>query len=502
MMSRSSASLTNKKNFEWVVLTLLIIAASAIRLHTNFSTKFIPGNNGAYYLVQARSLLENGRLQFVEFPLLFWMEAGLAWIFFHLGHGNIDSSVDLASRLFDSIVPSLSIIPAFALTKRILAKQEKIYLPVLISALSILYFSPLMLTSDFQKNALGVFWLFWLMYWIYRSFKEPCRKNFLVTFLFLILTGLTHYGCISVAVAMVLVNLILRYELRFTLRKFLKVFIGIVVIVAVCFGIVYITSPWRARVFINIPLEIFRNPIIYFILQRKPVISPLDMIDILLVNSAAIISLALFIKNFSTMQTKTRPFILACIILAFFLSSPFLGIDAAQRLYFMSYLPVIPLLPFIYNKVSGRTAKLFLVIPILLIIVFSIFIVAGKGTQSNMNEKLYSELVDAKKVIPVNGNTIIVARHGMEFWSAWIFRTDVIRQEPLTENYWRVYTNVLFLNQKKDKSSFGPAGLYGKPFSEPALPESSRIIFDGKYFNLYQAATPPRDFSIFNEERP
>ena len=127
MMYQLPASLKNKKNLEWALLAFFIIAASAIRLHTNFSTKFISGNNGAYYLVQARSLLENGRLQFVEFPLLFWLEAGLARIFFHLGFGNIDSSVDLASRLFDSIIPVLSIIPAYALTKRIIGNERKIY---------------------------------------------------------------------------------------------------------------------------------------------------------------------------------------------------------------------------------------------------------------------------------------------------------------------------------------------------------------------------------------
>ncbi len=500
MMYQLPASLKNKKNLEWALLAFFIIVASAVRLHTNFSTKFIPGNNGAYYLVQARSLLENGRLQFVEFPLLFWLEAGLAWIFFHLGFGNLDSSVDLASRLFDSIIPVLSIIPAYALTKRIVGKEEKIFSVAIISSLSVLYFSPLMLISDFQKNALGVLWLFCLMYWLYRSFEESSRRNLLTTFLFLLLTGLTHYGCISVAVTLVFLNLILKYELRYTLKRFFKVVFGIIIIVAVCIGIIYITSPFRVKVFIDIPLEIFRNPIIFFILQHKPVISPLDMINILLVNLVAIISLILFIKNFKTLEIKTRPFILACIILSFFLASPFLGIDAAQRLYFMSYLPVIPLLPFIYKNTS--VVKYFVTPTILLIIIFSIFIVVGKSTQSNMNDKLYTELVEMKKVIPSNGKSIIIARHGMEFWSAWIFRTDVTRQESLNENNWQVYANVLFMQQKKDKSSFGPAGMIGKPFPEPTLPESSQMIFTGDYFDLYKSPTPPKNFSIFNEKRP
>jgi len=502
MTHQLSPSLTNKKNLELVLLVFFIIVASVIRLHTNFSTKFMPGNNGAYYLVQARSLLENGRLQFVEFPLLFWLEAGLAWTFFHFGFGNIDSSVDFASRLFDSIIPVLSIIPAYVLTKRIFGNRAKYFLSVLISALSVLYFSPLMLISDFQKNALGVLWLFFLMYWLYRSFENSSRRNLLITFLFLLLTGLTHYGCISVAVTLVLLNLILKYELNYTLKRFFKVVSGIIIIVAVCIGVIYITSPFRVRVFIDIPLEIFRNPIIFFILQHKPVISPLDMINILLVNFVAIISLILFIKNFATQEAKTRPFILACIILAFFLASPFLGIDAAQRLYFMSYLPVIPLLPFIYKNISESTAKYFLTSAVLLVIIFSIFVVVDKGAQSNMNGKLYTELEEIKKVIHANSKSIIVARHGMEFWSAWIFRTDVTRQESLNENYWRVYANVLFLQQKKDKSSFGPAGMVGKPFPEPTLPEFSKMIFTGNYFDLYKSPVPPKNLSIFNEKRP
>ncbi len=69
MMCRLPVSLTNKKNLELVLLVFFIVAVSAICFHADFSTKFIPSNNGAHHPVQARSLLEYGRPQFVQFPL-------------------------------------------------------------------------------------------------------------------------------------------------------------------------------------------------------------------------------------------------------------------------------------------------------------------------------------------------------------------------------------------------------------------------------------------------
>jgi hypothetical protein len=110
-----------------------------------------------------------------------------------------------------------------------------------------------------------------------------------------------------------------------------------------------------------------------------------------------------------------------------------------------------------------------------------------------MNKKIYDKVLDLRSHIPMEKRTLIVARHGLEYWLKWILRNDTIREEDLTSIYWRWYKNIYFVHQKKDKPPFGPAGIFGKQFSEPAIPENSKLIYSNDYFDLYKSNTLPID---------
>jgi hypothetical protein len=137
----------------------------------------------------------------------------------------------------------------------------------------------------------------------------------------------------------------------------------------------------------------------------------------------------------------------------------------------------------------------------LFVVLFSVGSVEGKKQQSNMNKNIYAAMVKLQKILPTDPKTVIIARHGMEFWSMWIFRIDAVRQEGLTRNYWSWYNNVLFLRQKKETAQFGPAGLYGPPYPQPTLPAGSYRVYSNDYFDLYKSPVPPSDMSIFQPKR-
>jgi hypothetical protein len=486
---------------ERYALFAVLITAVAIRLHTNFSTEYIGGNNGAYYLVLIRNLLEKGELRYLEFPLLFWLEAAIAYIPYKLGLVNINTAIDFTSRIFDSVIPALSIFPAYLLIKKFFTQEEKWFVPVLIASLSILYFSPLVLISDFQKNSLGLLWLFWLIYFLFRIHEDIARKNYLFAALFFVLTGLTHYGCIAIALSIAVVNLLVTHALYMNWKKMLKALSLAVAIISSCIGLVYLVSRWRAEAFIKIPIEVFHEPVILFLINHKPVLSPLDIINSLIVNIVAASALYLYIKSYQTINAKFRPFIITMIILSFFLASPFLGLYTAQRLYFISYCVAIPLLPFIYNQLGNEKKKAIMLYILSAILILSIVTVKSKKQQSNMSRETYSEMLKLSKIIPKHDKTLIVARHGMEFWSIWIIKVDALREDELTKEYWRWYTDIYFLHQKKDKSGFGPAGAFGPKFPEPALPQGAYLIQQTDYLELYRAPYPPKDFSIFKPRR-
>ena len=99
-------------------LAVVVLAAIAVRASIQFGTSLMPGMNGAYYLVQVRAVIEEGHLAEHDMPLIFWLQAGLARLVQALSTLTLDSSIVLASKLFDSIVPALAAIPAFLMAVR------------------------------------------------------------------------------------------------------------------------------------------------------------------------------------------------------------------------------------------------------------------------------------------------------------------------------------------------------------------------------------------------
>jgi hypothetical protein len=486
---------------EWTALICLMLVSAVIRLHTNFGTEYIPGNNGAFYLVMIRDLLEKGNLVMNDFPLLFWLEAAMAFVPYKLGIAGMNVSIDMTSRIFDSIIPVLSIIPAYLLVKKIIVNKKDFVPTVVFASVSILYFSFLILISDFQKNSLGLLWLFWLNYFLFRIHEKPNGKNYLGVFVFLVLSGLTHYGCFAVAVTVVVLDILVKYSFRLDFKKLLKAISVSIIIIAACIGLVFLINKWRALIFVRIPLQIFKSPIIIPLLKGEDVISPFEIFNLFLVNMLSVVSLFLYVKNYKIIEVPQRSYMLSMILLSLFLSSPFLGIDSALRVYFISYLTAIPLIPFIYNHISSQRNKSIYTWLIVFILLFSVVTVKGKAQQSNMSKSVYAEMIKLQNIVTEEPRTVIVARHGMEYWSMWIFRTDAVRQEALEEGFWRFYKNIYFIKQKKDVAQFGPAGLFGRPFPQPIIPNGSVLVYSDSYFDLYKSVRPPNDFSIFQPKR-
>ncbi|OGU68002.1 MAG: hypothetical protein A2X62_02155 [Stygiobacter sp. GWC2_38_9] len=484
---------------EKMLLFVVFLVSVAVRLKINYSTEYIGGGNGAYYLVLVRNLLEKGSLVYGEFPLLFWLEAAIAYIPIKLGLMNMNAAIDFSSRMFDSIIPTLSILPAYLLTKKLLGDKANHPQTIIIASASVLYIAFFTLVSDFQKNALGLLWLFSLLYWILKVHEEKSLKNICFAALFLFLTAVTHYGCIAVAIAIVAIDLLIKYALKFSWKKLTKGLSIAVIVNIVVYIVVYLVNPWRAQTLIEAPLKIFDDPVLIFILKREPVISPIDLITIILVNSIALISFYKFIRKFKSLDQKHRGFVLTMISTSLFLSSPFLGLEVAQRLYFISYVVALPLLAFIYIDLNSDYLRKTMIGILSLVLLVSTLLSFARPNYSNMNRTLYAEMTKLKNILPEEEKTLIVARHGLEFWSSWIFRNMAVRQEELGESYWRWYNKVYFLIQKKDKSPFGPAGLFGRPFPEPAIPEKSERVFENEFFAIYKSTEPPKDFSIFNK---
>ncbi|KAF0152188.1 MAG: hypothetical protein FD143_1285 [Ignavibacteria bacterium] len=491
--------ITFSKN-EIIGISIVFLISVFVRLHINFSTDYFPGGNGAYYLVAVRNILERGSAGYADFPLVFSLEAVLAYIIINLGLMDINSAVDFSCRIFDSIVPVFSIIPAYLTAKSILGGEEKLVSKLIIASVSVLYIYFFTIVSDFQKNALGLLWLNWLIYWLLRTHEYKTKKNIAWAAFFFFLTAITHYGCTGVAIALVALSIIIQFTLNFSWKRFLIAAAIMVVVVSAALIFIYLLYPIRFRTLIQIPFSIFDQPVLFYIFKKEHIISLIDFVTIIMINIVVLFSAIQYCRNYKTLSEPQRTYILTITLLSLFLASPFLSLEYAQRLYFISYVTTVPLLAFICVTTKFANRKKYFFVIILFVLVASTSLSVVRRNYSNMNSALYKEMINMKSVLHQDERSLIVARHGFEFWSTWIFRNMAVRQETLSAVYWRWYDKVYFIVQKKDKAPFGPAGTFGKPFSEPVIPEKSSLIYSSDYFDLYLSMEAPKDFSIFNEK--
>ncbi len=87
-------------------LLILIAIAIAARAWLLFSTPYVPVINGAYYLLQARSLLEKGAFGVPDLPLTFMMHAALAKLLGAMMEQN--AAIVLAVKLAEATLPALA----------------------------------------------------------------------------------------------------------------------------------------------------------------------------------------------------------------------------------------------------------------------------------------------------------------------------------------------------------------------------------------------------------
>ncbi|GAB5416975.1 MAG: hypothetical protein Crog4KO_18420 [Crocinitomicaceae bacterium] len=82
--------------------------------------------------------------------------------------------------------------------------------------------------------------------------------------------------------------------------------------------------------------------------------------------------------------------------------------------------------------------------------------------------------------------TIVVARHNLEFWVAWTLKTKVCQESEFNASLQKKYKHVLILNQTKGlRQQHGEKGGMN-PFKEPTVPENAVLVDSTSFFVLYE----------------
>jgi hypothetical protein len=258
-----------------VLATTFILVAAAISLRSLmlFSKLLPPGIDAAYYPMQARGILENGKLPYVEVPLIFWIDAAVAKVLMGVRGMDVDSATLLASRLVDAVSQPLAAIPLALLMlgfagalqstratrtgdesdARASSDLSRSLVPVAITvfvvgAIAILSPPILRMTGDFQKNSLGLVWMAASAWATYSALRSGSVIRWVLPALFLALAALTHIGAFGVTLVLVGSTIAVFVLFKWRLRPKTIALTGVTCVVGagVLWLLVYTVAPSKA----------------------------------------------------------------------------------------------------------------------------------------------------------------------------------------------------------------------------------------------------------------
>lgn len=480
-------------------LILFVFIAILIRLHTQFSQELIPGINGGYYPLLARNILESGRMNYPDAPLIHYFNAFVAKLISLITGKTTDASVLLAVRLTDSLIPPLVILPLLGFARRLGKNNNNSWSAMLIASFGSLYLIPLMvMTGDLTKNAVGMVFLAFFMERSVRWQTGRSRLAAAQALLFLILTALTHIGSLAVAFLFLIVAGLfsLPSEKKQRIRGAIT-FFGMVLLFAVATFFLLRQDPARLeRVFslyLN-PLRIFESPILFVFLEGQLPFSSFLLHNFIIINTLSTAGLILLILWNRQTGNEAGKAAWIFTITALALSSPLIGIEWAQRYHMMAWLPIAFQYLSLFFLIQNRIVKNSIVGAFGFLLIFSV--VAGLTGQrkSSITPGAFRDLANIRKAVGLGEKDLIVARHGLEWWIGWTLHVKTGKEYCLKPGDWGTYRSIYLLRQKKGNNF--PANPGTNQFAELPDPSEPQIVYSSDYFNLIRLREPgAADFS-------
>lgn len=453
----------------WIAGLLAAIATgTAIWVKLSLTSgALLPGIDGAYYWVQARSILEHGRLAFDDLPLILVIQAGLGALF-----GNIPLGV----RISDAVLPALSAIPIFFMMK----DNKRVWVPAI--AIAAVLLNPVQLfffTGNFIKNAAAIPLVFVIGLILMRWEKLSHRKAIIGLVSTLIVLALCHFGVLLLGILLVSVWLLMQLRKRHWKfwSKAIAIAAGVIGLVLASLAIFVPARFERLMSLVSNPLSLFADPTWQAMFNMRAEFSTTFSTISGQLGAIALAIVGWLIRR--KLSFSDRSLLVSSLAAAFLLSSPFIANEWSNRLSAMIFVP----LSLAAILITLRTDKLWpKVIPTALAlsaIVISALSFSNQHGQMLMSDSQYAEFQKMAKSVNLPKNSAVVARHGIEFLVAWDMQVDVIQDNYYQEADKSKYSHIYVL-----QSSVGGLGGGGAaPGQAGQMPNgfgSTPPKFDGK----------------------
>jgi fumarate reductase subunit C len=450
-----------------IIYLFVGLIAFIIRLYFNFSQELIPGVNGGYYPVQVRTILTQGSVGFSDMPLVFYLDAYLVKFLTLFELSISDALILNVVKVVDSLAIPILLIPLYKIISNENTNLSKPY-EIGVACFSVLSFSPLILTSDLQKNALAIVFLFcFLGYFI--SYQNKRKYWVLISAIVcLTLTGLTHFGtfCFLLFYLMLFVGFIYKR----------KAVVPLMVILSISLALIAFFDISRLKRLFSIGTLAFERPAL-----TNGMLAPPDIFVILISIILAILGFKVLKDNKRNLLMYQKGLLFANIICLITLSFPLLDGEYFKRLSLFLFIPQILTIILIHRSITKRVV-ISLYISLFILTTISIIAVISHKKETVIDEVAYQDLKQLKSIIKKDNKTIVIARHGLEWWAAWALDTKVGQDKAMTDDFYTKYKNIFIINQYNGNSTERQR----TQFHEPFVPQNSEMIYSSKYFYTFK----------------
>ena len=522
----------------WLI-ALVILLASILRGSLLFGTALMPGMNGAYYLVQARAVLTHGTLGLPDLPLIFYVQASLARVVSWVSGWDLDSCILFSVKLTDSILPALVALPVALLVRRWAKSAATPAWIAPVAAAAVTLSAPILdMVGNFEKNSLGLLWLCLLLLFIHLWLTRPTLPNAAGVLCFWGLAALTHIGVFGASVMFgglaIAFYLVMRRGEGW--RVLWPLLAATLAVGAIAAGVVLwkfdagrvqkltaaLLHPADYLVGSNMGpggpgggppggMPGFpggHTPAFFIVMQAGPSLA------------FAVVSIAALLTCWRK-RTGLSPADLcvacACAVGVLVLTGPWVHGDKAPRFFLIAIAPAVMAAAFALIHCKHRRLRAGLAILGAACMIGPSFFVVCDGGRPAISEDGLRELRSLAPLIANPNKTLVVARHGMEWWASWALHTHIAQAPALRSADWQTFEAVYFLRSKNDNRPMpgggpgafsllrmlgggppppggpphgGPAHTMN-PMDDPEIPRDAETVHDGIQFIFSRVSAPP-----------
>ena len=220
--------------------------------------------------------------------------------------------------------------------------------------------------------------------------------------------------------------------------------------------------------------------------------------------------------------------VMGCAVTTIVLTGPWFSFDVAMRLVLIAAIPTIVALAYLLVQVRRTSVRVIGgMVPLILLLGAGVPQIAGGGRAIISGDE-YRELQAMREILRqqplASERTLVVARHGLEWWSAWVLHTHIAQAHAVRAEDWQRFDRVLFLEAKNGLQFPGPGrvgsgavrpmpgfpgpppGIAGRgrsgaggglmlppgvPMMSAPIPSDAEIVYEGVNLKLARVRTPP-----------